>query len=126
MPWYANDALTDTVALTVADIRREIILGFHPHEKTTPQTVLFTARVFVKGGQTDNVEDTFNYDEVIPTLDSVLAEGPYELQETILESFASRLLARPQVKAVFIKSVKTQAYRDAAYASCELFRMHRD
>jgi len=115
--------LENTNRLTVAGLERSIFLGFHPREKARAQKVVFTLSVYVRAGSfDDDVANTFDYDALAAELDKVLSQGHFALQESILEALARSLLAYPDVLAVELSSRKPEAYPDAQYAQCDLFR----
>ena len=86
--------------------------------------MLLNIEVYVQTqAEEDRLENAYNYDLVLQTLDTVLQEQPFALQETLIDKLAESLLKHPLIKAVLVRSEKTQAYPTAASAGIEIFRL---
>lgn len=124
MTWYLVPELRHCRRIFLKDIQRDIFIGAYEHEKHDPQPVLLNIEVYVQTqAEEDRLENAYNYDLVLQTLDTVLQEQPFALQETLIDKLAESLLKHPLIKAVLVRSEKTQAYPTAASAGIEIFRL---
>jgi dihydroneopterin aldolase len=102
-------------------------IGAHDFEKGQPQRVLFNVELFVPYAastpQTDSLSEVVDYDFVREVIARRVATGHVELQETLCDDLASRMLEHPQVQAVRLSSCKPDVYPDCAGVGVEVFRM---
>ena len=102
-------------------------IGAHDFEKGQPQRVIFNVELFVPYAistpQTDSLSEVVDYDFVREVIANRVADGHVELQETLCDDLASRMLAHPQVWAVRLSSCKPDVYPDSAGVGVEVFRM---
>lgn len=102
-------------------------IGAHPFEKGQPQRVVFNVELFVPYAastpQTDSLSEVVDYDFVREVIARRVASGHVELQETLCDDLAGRLLDHPQVWAVRLSSCKPDVYPDCAGVGVEVFRM---
>lgn len=127
MPWYCDPQLKNCRHIVIKDVERNMMIGAYDHEKQAPQPVVINVELFVRtADEGDQLENAYNYDEVIEAIDKVLGQGHICLQETLVDSLALQLLNNPQVQAVVVRSEKTKAYPDVKSASVEIFRARHD
>ena len=88
-----------------------------------PQRLRLNVSVYVEKGAApvSELSEVFNYDRVIEAIEAVVQEGHIDLQETLLERTAERLLKYPEVAAVQIGSEKPDAYSKAESIGVEAF-----
>jgi dihydroneopterin aldolase len=102
-------------------------IGAHDFEKQQPQRVIFNVELFVPYAvstpQTDALSEVVDYDFVREIIAQRVAGGHVELQETLCDDLASRMLAHPRVLAVRLSSCKPDVYPDCAGVGVEVFRM---
>jgi dihydroneopterin aldolase len=102
-------------------------IGAHDFEKGQPQRVIFNVELFVPYAistpQTDSLSEVVDYDFVREVIARRVADGHVDLQETLCDDLASRMLAHPQVWAVRLSSCKPDVYPDSAGVGVEVFRM---
>ena len=102
-------------------------IGAHDFEKGQPQRVIFNVELFVPYAvstpQSDQLSEVVDYDFVREVIARRVATGHVELQETLCDDLASRMLAHPQVLAVRLSSCKPDVYPDCAGVGVEVFRM---
>lgn len=102
-------------------------IGAHDFEKGQSQRVIFNVELFVpypaSTPQNDSLSEVVDYDFVREVIAQRVADGHVELQETLCDDLASRLLAHPQVLAVRLSSCKPDVYPDCAGVGVEVFRM---
>ncbi len=95
----------------------EAILGILPHERETPQTVVFDIRFAVDtraAAATENIEQTVSYATVAEQVSALAVSGRYQLVETLAEAVADLLLGAFAVPWARIKITKPQAVDNAA------------
>ncbi|OXE35014.1 MAG: diguanylate cyclase [Phenylobacterium zucineum] len=102
-------------------------IGAHDFEKQKPQRVIFNVELFVPYAvstpQSDALSEVVDYDFVREIIAQRVAGGHVELQETLCDDLASRMLAHPRVLAVRLSSCKPDVYPDCAGVGVEVFRM---
>lgn len=98
-------------------------IGAYQHERLLPQRLRLNVSVYVEKGAApvNELSEVFNYDRIIEAIEAVIQEGHIDLQETLLERTAERLLACPEVAAVQIGSEKPDAYSKAESIGVEAF-----
>jgi len=101
-------------------------IGAHGFEKGRTQRVIFNVELFVPYAsstpQADQLAEVVDYDFVRELIRQRVQAGHIQLQETLCDDLASRLLAHPQVLAVRISSCKPDVYPDCAGVGVEVFR----
>ena len=102
-------------------------IGAHAFKKTQAQRVIFNVELFVPYAdstpQADKLSEVVDYDFVREVIAQRVATGHVELQETLCDDLANRLLAHPQIAAVRLSSCKPDVYPDCAGVGVEVFRM---
>ena len=108
-------------------------IGAYQHERLLPQRLRLNVSVYVElrlnvsvyvekgAAPVSELSEVFNYDRVIEAIEAVVQEGHIDLQETLLERTAERLLKYPEVAAVQIGSEKPDAYSKAESIGVEAF-----
>ena len=105
MTWYTDPLLKNCRHIIIEDIQKEMMITH---------------------AEGDQLQNAYNYDEVIRAIDQVLAGGHICLQETLVERIADELLRNSLVKAVLVKSQKTRAYERVKSAGVEIFKVQHD
>lgn len=102
-------------------------IGAHDFEKGNAQRVTFNVELFVPYAvstpHSDSLSEVVDYDFVREVIAQRVAGGHVELQETLCDDLASRMLQHPQVWAVRLSSCKPDVYPDCAGVGVEVFRM---
>ena len=102
-------------------------IGAHDFEKGQAQRVIFNVELFVPYAvstpTSDSLSEVVDYDFVREVIARRVASGHVELQETLCDDLATRMLAHPQVWAVRLSSCKPDVYPDSAGVGVEVFRM---
>lgn len=105
----------------------QVQIGAHAFEKAKPQRVVFNVELFVPYAQStpqaDALREVVDYDFVRTLIAQRVQAGHIELQETLCDDLATRILAHPQVQAVRLSSCKPDVYPDCAGVGVEVFRM---
>lgn len=91
--------------------------------ETSSSKIKIERLVYVEKGSApvNELSEVFNYDRIIEAIEVVVQEGHIDLQETLLERTAERLLKYPEVAAVQIGSEKPDAYSKAESIGVEAF-----
>ena len=102
-------------------------IGAHDFEKVKAQRVVFNVELFVPYAastpQDDKLSEVVDYDFVREVIAQRVSTGHVELQDTLCDDLANRMLAHPQVVAVRLSSSKPDVYPDCAGVGVEVFRM---
>ncbi len=129
------DPRTDPLSRLILSCRRiflrdhavSVQIGAHDFEKGQPQRVIFNVELFVPYAvstpQTDSLSEVVDYDFVREVIAHRVSTGHVELQETLCDDLATRMLEHPQVWAVRLSSCKPDVYPDCAGVGVEVFRM---
>ena len=110
--------------LSVFDYAIDMFIGAYDAERLQPQPVVFNVDVWVRTADTDSdtLEGIYDYTLIPQGIDAVVADGHIDLQETLVESIADRLLTDPRVQAVRVASRKPQAYPNCRAIGVEIFK----
>lgn len=104
----------------------DMAIGAHDFEKGRLQRVIFNVELFVpyesSTPQTDQLAEVVDYDFVREVIHQRVQAGHIQLQETLCDDLATRLLAHPQVLAVRLSTCKPDVYPDCAGVGVEVFR----
>ena len=107
-------------------LRVECIVGIHPHERETPQSVLFDIDLdydFAAAATSDAIDGAVDYTAVARQVTALAERRQFQLIETMAEESAAMLLARfPQVGTVRIEIRKPAA---VPAALCSFVRLER-
>ena len=80
------------------DLVLDVEIGVYTHEKGVTQRARFSVDIEVAPtGQAidDQIERVLDYDTIIATIKTILAEGHINLVETLADEIATRCLAHP-------------------------------
>jgi dihydroneopterin aldolase len=106
--------------------RVECIVGIHPHERETPQSVLFDIDLdydFAAAATADAIDGAVDYTAVARQVADLAVRRQFQLIETMAEESAALLLSGfPQVNRVRIEIRKPAA---VPAASCSFVRVER-
>ena len=87
--------------------------GVEAQEKITPQTFKVDLEMFLdleNAGQTDDLQNTVNYDQVFHLVEKIVTEQSYNLIEALAEEIARTLLsAFPILQSVEVTVYKPEA-----------------
>ena len=113
MPDLTEFLLTQCRKIHLADYKTQAHIGVVDWEKNRSQEMLFTLDVWVKDHAVldDDIASVYDYRAVPKAIDSVLSAGHIQLQETVAERIAAKLLADARVLAVRVQTQKTEAVK---------------
>ena len=120
---FSFDALRrNAFRLTLKNYRIPMEIGALVEEHGRTQPVVITIDVWVaKTVLNDDLAAAYDYRLLPQAVDNTVAEGHIELQETLVESIARRLMVNPRVTAVRVQSTKPEAYPNCDGLSVETF-----
>ncbi len=102
-------------------------IGAHDFEKGVTQRLWINVELFVPFEQStpsaDRLHEVVDYDFVRAEVATRLQQGHVELQETLCDDLAQRLLAHPGVRAVRVSTAKPDVYPDCEAVGVEVFRL---
>ncbi len=123
-----NEALTLTCRrLFLRNYEVRINIGVHDFEKLGPQRVRVNVDMYVLLSQStpkqDSMHEVVDYDFIRRTIVARADAGHIELQETLCDDVATRLLEHPKVQAVRVSTEKPDVYPDCDAVGVEVFRI---
>ncbi len=121
-----NPKLEDCRCIFFEEIKCSASIGIHPQELSEKQELLIWINVYIElknsKSMSDNIKDTLNYDEINSEVNSIVNLKHYFLQETLIDEIAEFCVSYANVKAVYVKTAKTQAYRNCKAVGIEVFK----
>ena len=123
---------SETLALTcrrlfLRNYEVRINIGVHDFEKHGPQRVRLNVDMYVRLSEStpqhDRIHEVVDYDFIRRTIAARVEAGHIELQETLCDDVAARLLAHPKVQAVRVSTEKPDVYPDCDAVGVEVFRI---
>lgn len=108
--------------------RHEVMaqIGVHDFEKGAAQRVFIDVSLYVPYAHStprqDRLAEVVDYDYVREVVRELVSSRRFELQETLCDALAERLLAHPQVAAVEVSTAKPDVYPDCAEVGVQVFR----
>ena len=102
-------------------------IGAHDFEKGVTQRLWIDVELWVPFTQStpalDSLHEVVDYDFVRAEVALRLQQGHVELQETLCDDLAQRLLAHPGVRAVRLSTCKPDVYPDCEAVGVEVFHV---
>lgn len=119
--------LADCRRLFLRNHEVQVRIGVHAFEQLAPQRMLINVDLYVPLAQStpqaDRLDEVVDYDFVRREIAARVAQGHIQLQETLADDIAARLLAHPQVRAVRVSTEKPDVYPDCEAVGVEVFRL---
>lgn len=105
-------------------------IGVHEFEKKGEQRVIVNVDLYVpltqNTPQSDELHEVVDYDFMRQTIADIIAIGHIQLQETLCDEIATRMLAHPLVFATRVSTEKPDVYPDCKSVGVEIFRMKQN
>jgi 7,8-dihydroneopterin aldolase/epimerase/oxygenase len=102
-------------------------IGIHDFEKTGAQRMAINVDLFVPLADTqpthDKITDVVDYDFIRTSIVDRINQGHINLQETLCDDIAQRMLAHPKVRAVRVSTEKPDVYPDCDAVGVEVFHI---
>ena len=103
--------------IVIDDLRLNLFIGVHEHEKQARQEVSITIHMFVPeaaSARSDSLADHVSYSDVVTKLkERAKSTRHTNLVETLAEEVADFALADPRVESVVVEVRKTQIVPEA-------------
>jgi dihydroneopterin aldolase len=103
---------TGECTIRLQDLRLQACIGIHPHEQAAQQPIDIDLVLVIDGapaGQSDDIRDTVDYDEVVETLAALLARRRFNLLEHLSQSMVELIGQRFPVRRAEITIAKPLA-----------------
>lgn len=105
-------------------------IGAHAFEKQQAQRLFVNVDLYVRLAastpQRDRLEEVVDYDFIRTVIAECAGTGHTELQETLCDAIAARLLDHPQVHAVRVSTDKPDVYADCSAVGIEVFHFKQE
>ena len=105
-------------------------IGAHDFDKGVPQRLWIDVDLYVPFERStptqDRLHEVVDYDYVRDVVAARIAQGHVELQETLCDDLATRLLAHPGVRALRLSTCKPDVYPDTEAVGVEVWRIKPD
>ncbi len=102
-------------------------IGVHAFEKSAAQRMWIDVDLYVPYAAStprqDRIDEVVDYDFVRAVIAERIQQGHIELQETLCDDLAQRLLQHPGVRAVRLSTCKPDVYPDCEAVGVEVFRV---
>jgi 7,8-dihydroneopterin aldolase/epimerase/oxygenase len=102
-------------------------IGIHDFEKAGAQRMAINVDLFVPLADTqpahDKITDVVDYDFIRTSIVDRINQGHINLQETLCDDIAQRMLAHPKVRAVRVSTEKPDVYPDCDAVGVEVFHI---
>jgi dihydroneopterin aldolase len=109
--------------IIIRNMRVEMLIGVHEHEKRARQTVIVNAEIYTDPPkQTDEIRDVLNYEIVASGIDELACGGHIHLVETLAERIAELCLKQKQAHAVMVRVEKPDIFESMDAVGVEIFR----
>lgn len=128
----AASSWSETLAMTcrrlfLRNYEVHINIGVHDFEKQGPQRVVLNVDMYVplahSTPRADRIHEVVDYDFIRRTIAARVQAGHIELQETLCDDVAARLLEHPKVQAVRVSTEKPDVYPDCDAVGVEVWRI---
>jgi dihydroneopterin aldolase len=109
----------------VRDLEMIASVGVHAHEKITPQRIRVSIDLRVgprPADAPDTVDTVLSYENVVKAIRAIVAQGHFQLLETLAERIAAACLTHYTVNWVQVRIEKPDIFPDAATVGIEIER----
>jgi len=100
-------------------------IGIYKEEKEKKQKIILDLTLFYdieEAINTDSIDSTINYKEVIDLTKKVVEKKHYELIENLSENICNEILDKFKLEKIILKVKKPKALKNAEYAAVEIIR----
>ncbi len=109
----------------IRDLPLRCVVGINPDERKKTQDVLINVTIYAdlsKPCESDDIDDTVNYERVMNDIVSLVETSSYFLVEKMAETIAHACLAYEGVESVAVSVEKPDALPPARSVGVEVFR----
>jgi FolB domain-containing protein len=114
--------------ITIRNLRVPAVIGTLPHERLTPQKLLFNLELYLDlapAGDSDSLDDTVNYQEIARRIKELAAAGKFLLLEKLAAETAALCLQYQPVTRVIVTIDKPAALADAESTAVTIERYRK-
>ena len=114
-----------TTAIFIHQLRVTAIVGIHRDERAAAQPVVLDIELYNDNQRvytSNQINDTIDYSDVARRVSQLVAEGRFELLETMAQAIADMLLAAYPAVRVQVQVAKPRAVGAAASAGVRITR----
>ena len=101
-------------------------IGAYEQEKHQTQKVVFECDVWVplldSTSLSDELNDVLNYDQIVSAISEIAHSAHFNLQETLVDAIADKLITLPKVQQLRVSTAKTEAYEHVDTVGIEVWR----
>ena len=112
-------------SLFMEGVVREVDVGIHPHEISSPQRIRFDIHIILENVETggDSIDEVLDYEYLIASLDRVLRMERPALLETLSTRIIDEVMAPVEVAAASVSAAKLDALDDDGRLGCTITRV---
>ena len=104
-------------------------IGFHSHETLARQRIVIDVDLYIARDQApiarDQIDEVLDYDFLRDEIKAITMNRHFNLQETLAETIADRVLERPLVQLVRVQIQKPDVYEDCESLGVEVLRRQK-
>ncbi|MFZ8911537.1 MAG: dihydroneopterin aldolase [Burkholderiaceae bacterium] len=104
-------------------------IGFHSHETLARQRIVIDVDLYIARAQApiarDQIDEVLDYDFLRDEIKAITMNRHFNLQETLAETIADRVLERPLVQLVRVQIQKPDVYEDCESLGVEVLRRQK-
>jgi len=104
-------------------------IGFHSHEALARQRIVIDVDLYIARDQApiarDQIDEVLDYDFLRDEIKAITMNRHFNLQETLAETIADRVLERPLVQLVRVQIQKPDVYEDCESLGVEVLRRQK-
>ena len=104
-------------------------IGFHSHETLARQRIVIDVDLYIARDQApiarDQIDEVLDYDFLRDEIKAITMNHHFNLQETLAETIADRVLERPLVQLVRVQIQKPDVYEDCESLGVEVLRRQK-
>ena len=104
-------------------------IGFHSHETLARQRIVIDVDLYIASAQApiarDQIDEVLDYDFLRDEIKAITMNRHFNLQETLAETIADRVLERPLVQLVRVQIQKPDVYEDCESLGVEVLRRQK-
>ena len=98
----------------IHQLKLDCWIGAYAHEKQHPQQDSTSS--------SDDLSDVLNYDVLVNQMTEIALAQHYNLQETLVDTIADKLINLPGIQLLRLTSAKTEAYDNVKAVGIEVWR----
>ncbi len=102
-------------------------IGIYEHERRNKQTILIDMDIFLssnlRGGESDVITDTLNYDEIKQKIHALIESRHFNLQENLCEEIINICKEYKEIASIRVATQKPEAYDDCETVGYEVNRI---